>query len=118
MEERIEIGLLYDFYGPLLTERRAELVRLYCEEDWSLTEIAAELGVSRQGVYDALRHAKGKLLGYEQKLKLMARWLDMERAVAICREQLSAVTPAPGSESALDMARRALERIEYVQREI
>ena len=50
MADRIEIGWLFDFYGPLLTERQRKLLALYCNEDFSLSEIAAREGISRQGV--------------------------------------------------------------------
>ena len=57
MADRIEIGWLFDFYGPLLTERQRKLLALYCNEDFSLSEIAAREGISRQGVYDAVHRA-------------------------------------------------------------
>ena len=58
MEEMTEIGLLLDFYGPLLTENRVRILRLWCEEDLSVSEIAQEVHISRQGVHDALRRGK------------------------------------------------------------
>mgnify|MGYP003311827229 CR=1 FL=1 len=45
MEQRIELNYLLDFYGPLLTENRREILRLYCEEDLSLAEIADQLEI-------------------------------------------------------------------------
>ena len=115
MEKRVELNLLNDFYGPLLTPRRHDLVRMYCEEDLSLSEIADEWGVTRQGVYDALRHATRQLERYESRLKLLARYLAVEREITTCRELLLRVAPQPGSERALDDARRALDRIELTQ---
>ena len=46
MEKRIETAWLLEFYGPLLTARQRELLELYCDEDLSLTEIAAQAGIS------------------------------------------------------------------------
>lgn len=115
MEKLIEIGLLYDFYGPLLTERRKTLVQLYYEEDLSLAEIAAETNVTRQSVYDALRHAQRQLEGYEAQLGLMARYQAMESEMETCRTELSKVIPAKGSEQALMNAKDALKRIERIQ---
>ena len=55
MDDRFETGWLFAFYGPLLTDRQQKLLALYCEEDFSLSEIAAREGISRQGVYNAVR---------------------------------------------------------------
>ena len=68
MADRIEIGWLFDFYGPLLTERQQKLLALYCNEDFSLSEIAAREGISRQGVYDAVHRAARQLEDYETQL--------------------------------------------------
>ncbi len=62
---------LYDLYGPLLTPKQQEAVRLYYEQDLSLAEIASECRVSRQAVYDLLRRAETALEKYEQKLRLL-----------------------------------------------
>ena len=73
MEERVELNWLLDFYGPLLTEHRQEVMRLYCEEDLSQQEIADQLAITRQGVCDTLAKAKKQLAGYEAKLGLVQR---------------------------------------------
>ncbi|MBQ3214997.1 MAG: HTH domain-containing protein, partial [Oscillospiraceae bacterium] len=52
--DALEMTLLYDFYGELLTERQKMCFELYHDQDLSLAEIAQELKVSRQGVYDNL----------------------------------------------------------------
>ena len=49
MADRIEIGWPFDFYGPLLTERQQKLLALYCNEDFSLSEIAAREGIPDKG---------------------------------------------------------------------
>ena len=63
---------MYDLYGPLLTPRQQEAIRLYYEQDMSLAEIASECQVSRQAVHDILRRAEVALEKYEQKLGLLA----------------------------------------------
>jgi uncharacterized protein len=67
------LSLLNDFYGSLLTSRQQEVMRLYHEENLSLSEIAEEFGISRQGVHDTLKNAEHALLEYEEKLGLVAR---------------------------------------------
>lgn len=69
----VRLSLLNDFYGTLLTPRQQEVMRLYHEENLSLSEIAEEFGISRQGVHDTLKNAEHALLEYEDKLSLVAR---------------------------------------------
>ena len=70
MDEKLVTGWLLSFYGPLLTDRQQKLLALYCEEDFSLSEIALLEGISRQGVYDAVRKGARQLEAYEQLLGL------------------------------------------------
>ena len=81
MADRIEIGWLFDFYGPLLTERQQKLLALYCNEDFSLSEIAAREGISRQGVYDAVHRAARQLEDYETQLGLLKRYQSMTQGL-------------------------------------
>ena len=74
LEENFEISILYDFYGPLLSDRQQNFVRLYYDENCSLTEIATALGVTKQAVSTGLKAAEKKLKYYEEKLGLVARW--------------------------------------------
>ena len=74
LKESFEISILFDFYGPLLSERQQEFVKLYHDEDCSLTEIAEISGVTKQAVSVALKAAEKKLRFYEEKLGLVARW--------------------------------------------
>jgi predicted DNA-binding protein YlxM (UPF0122 family) len=62
------VNLLYDIYGPLLTQRRQEVLQLYFSDNLSLGEIAAEYGTSRQAVYDLIRQALAALEDLEAKL--------------------------------------------------
>ena len=54
MEKFVEQGYLYDFYGELLTERQQQVYEIVVLEDYSLSEVAEELGSSRQGVHDMI----------------------------------------------------------------
>lgn len=74
IDEITRQSLLYDFYGALLTERQREVMELYHEENLSLSEIAEETNISRQGVHDALKKAERALDGYEQKLGLVEKF--------------------------------------------
>jgi len=74
-----EYSMLYDFYGALLTERQREVFDLYHEENFSLSEIAVSLGVSRQAVHISLNKARGELEEYEEKLGLIAKHNEYEK---------------------------------------
>ncbi len=81
LDKIITISMLYDFYGNLLPEKQKEFLKFYHEENYSLSEIAAEFGLSRQGVYDGVKKAERALYGYEEKLGLMLRFHKTEQAL-------------------------------------
>ncbi len=74
MEKNLEISLLFDFYGQMLTSTQQEAVSLYFNDDLSLKETADILGMSRQGVRDALSRAQKSLYSYEENLGLYNRF--------------------------------------------
>ena len=69
--------MLYDFYGELLTERQKEFFDLYYNEDLSLSEIAENSGISRQGVRDVIVRAEGVMQEVEDKTGLIRRFMQM-----------------------------------------
>ena len=73
--ERVEYAsMLYDFYGSLLSESQNEVMALYHEDNLSLSEIAEELGQTRQAVHYTLRKAEKALGSYEEKLGLISSY--------------------------------------------
>ncbi|MBQ7300517.1 MAG: YlxM family DNA-binding protein [Clostridia bacterium] len=73
-EKNMRYCLLLDFYGEVLGENQREMMDLYYNEDFSLSEIADEIGITRQGVRDAVRRAEDTLSSFEEKLGLIARF--------------------------------------------
>lgn len=69
----LEMSLLLDYYGELLTEKQKTCFDLYYNQDLSLGEIAEEAGISRQGVHDFLARAEAALLEMEEKVGCVAR---------------------------------------------
>ena len=69
-EKNLELGYLLDFYGELLSERKRTVMDMYYNEDFSLAEIAAEIGISRQGARDIIKKSEEELLFFEEKLGL------------------------------------------------
>ncbi len=73
MGKNLEIGLLLDLYGKLLTDKQFEVLDLYYNDDLSLAEIAEQYDISRQGVHDAIKRGEELLVGYEKTLGLEAQ---------------------------------------------
>ena len=116
MKQRVELNYLLDFYGPLLTEHRRELMQMYCEEDMSLAEIADQLQITRQGVSDAVNKAKRQLNDYESKLGLVARYIALSEQAQNCLDALDEIQCGEDSQNAMNRAREALENIIQIER--
>ncbi len=88
MEDKtVELTLLFDFFGELLPAKQREYFDLYYNEDLSLSEIAENAGISRQGVRDALVHGERALRAYEEKTGVLARFNAMQRELdRLCGE--------------------------------
>ena len=69
----LEMTLLFDFYGELLTDKQRDFFDLYYNNDYSLSEIAENVGITRQGVRDIINRAGIILRNMEDKLGLVAR---------------------------------------------
>lgn len=82
MEKIVEQGLLYDFYGELLTEHQKKIYEDVVYHDLSLAEIAKESGISRQGVHDLVRRCNHILQDYEDKLHLVERFMKVKNNVS------------------------------------
>lgn len=74
LEERVRLSMLYDFYGALLKENQRRMYEAYILEDYSITEIAEEMEITRQGVHDAVKRATKQLGEYEERLGLVQRF--------------------------------------------
>ena len=86
LEKKIELNWLSAFYGGLLTPKQRDVMRMHCEEDLSLGEIAQEAGISRQAVYDTLARAESALRTMEGRVGAVARDLACRKALARIRQ--------------------------------
>ena len=75
MEKIVEQTLLYDFYGELLTAHQRQIYEDVVFNDLSLSEVAEERGISRQGVHDMIKRCGKQLADYEDKLHLVEKFL-------------------------------------------
>ena len=89
-EKNLGIGYLLDFYGDILPERRRDIMELYYNDDLSLSEIAEQMGITRQAVRETVKKTEADLLFYEEKLGLLRRFTEVQahaaRAIALCEE--------------------------------
>ena len=88
MEDRVEISLLMDCYGPLLTEKQKSIMELYYNEDLSLAEIAELNNTSRQAIHDLIKRCYKQFLAYESKLNLLEKSLEKESKIASVLDDL------------------------------
>ncbi|MBP3476728.1 MAG: YlxM family DNA-binding protein [Lachnospiraceae bacterium] len=82
MEKIVEQGLLYDFYGELLTKHQQQIYEGVVYDNLSLGEIAQEEGISRQAVHDIVKRCDKILLSYEEKLQLVAKFASIKDKVS------------------------------------
>ena len=72
--KHLDISLLLDFYGDMLTDKQRDVIELYYDEDLSLAEIAQNCNITRQGVRDSIKRAERQLTEYEEKLQLVEKF--------------------------------------------
>lgn len=107
MEKILERTLLYDFYGELLTERQQQVYEDVVLEDLSLSEVAADLGISRQGVHDMIRRCDKALEEYESKLHLVHRFLTIRTQV----QKIQTLAVELESQEITELSREILEEL-------
>ena len=81
MEKKVQIGMLCEIYGKLLTKKQYSILNDYANADLSLTEIAENNNITRQAVNDIVKKGENKLLEYEQKLGIMKKTIDQEKQI-------------------------------------
>ena len=77
----IRKSLLFDFYGPLLTDHQRRIYEEVVLNDYSISEVAEDEGISRQGVHDMIKRCDQILEGYENKLGMAEKYKKIEALV-------------------------------------
>ena len=112
MEKIVEQGLLYDYYGELLTEHQKKIYEDAVYQDLSLSEIAEEAGISRQGVHDLIKRCDKILQEYEEKLHLVAKASAAKaKAEEICRLAAEAAECVQDAETVGEDSETRMKRI-------
>ncbi len=91
----LDMSLLLDYYGELLTEKQRTCFDLHYNQDLSLGEIAEEAGISRQGVHDSLVRAEASLIEMEEKLGCLARSRAQQQALLTVCQAAEALLAQP-----------------------
>ena len=91
MDKKIEISMLCQIYGKLLTEKQFEYINDYYNNDLSLAELAENYGITRQAVRDIIKKGENKLFEYEEKLQIMKTTLNTEKKIAKILAQIATI---------------------------
>ena len=91
MEKNVEISLLCQLYGKLLTKKQVEFIEDYYNNDLSLSEIAENHNITRQAVRDIIKKGEKKLFEYEEKLMFMKRTLNQEKKIEKALSELTKI---------------------------
>lgn len=91
MEKHIEISMLVEIYGKLLTEKQYQMLDDYYNNDLSLSEIAENANITRQAVRDNLKKGESKLFEYEEKLGIMKKTLMQEEKIASILSEITKI---------------------------
>ena len=88
MEKHVEISMLCQIYGKILTEKQYEFINDYYNNDLSLSEIAENSNITRQAVRDVIKKGENKLFELEEKLSVMDRMLKQDKKIQQILEEL------------------------------
>ena len=112
-EGRLRQAMLLDFYGELLTEKQRLCFDLHYNEDLSLSEIAEQCGISRQGVWENIRRAEGAMEDIEAKTGLLRRFEENRVALEKLREDMRSIAAMTGVQ-AHETAVKAMKEFDTV----
>ena len=92
LEKKVEVSILCQIYGKLLTEKQFEFIDDYYNNDLSLSEIAENNNITRQAVRDVIKKGENKLFEFEEKLLIMKKMLKQEKQIQQIIEELNKIT--------------------------
>lgn len=113
MDKDLKYGLLLDFYGRLLSERQYDIMNFYYNEDLSLGEISDEIGISRQGVRDAIQKSQKLLVDFDKKLGLMKRFDEIKISVAEIKNDILDIDAGKSDKLKIGRIIKKIDSIEF-----
>ena len=112
MAKDLQVSVLLDYYGALLSEKQQTLVELYYNQDFSLSEIAESEGITRQGASDGIKRAESYLRELEEKLGVVSH---AEKTAGYVKEIITAADEIKPDEKA-DFIKKTAKKLEFWQR--
>lgn len=91
MDRKVEISMLCEIYGKLLTEKQINIMDNYYNLDLSFSEIAENEGITRQAVRDIIKKGENKLFEFEEKLGIMKKNMKQEEKIANILSELTKI---------------------------
>lgn len=111
MEKKVEVSMLCQIYGKLLTKKQLEILDDYYNNDLSLSEIAENNQITRQAVRDIIKKGENKLFDLEEKLSFMKKTMEQEKKLQDIMTELSKIEP--------NISDKKVEKIlEHVRKEL
>ncbi len=117
MDKKIRQAYLYDFYGEMLNEHQRRIYEDVVYNDLSLSEIAEEEGISRQGVSDMIKRLDKKLGDFEEKLHLVEKFLSIKEDVEVIHKEITAMS-AESAKELTDAQSASLQKMEQMAQKI
>lgn len=111
MEKNLNISMLMDFYGQLLTEKQRMALDYYYNDDLSLGEIADELGISRQGVRDFIKRGEKQLEEFEKKLSLAGKFISIKEKLSEIENLADDIEKKSGKNKELERLKNLIESV-------
>ena len=115
MKEIARKAILYDFYGELLTVHQKKVYEDAVMNDFSLSELADEYGISRQGAHDLLKRCDAILEEYEKKLHLVERFGELKNIASHMVEMLDKLKASDDRDEKEELFRRLKEQISLME---
>ena len=103
MDKKIEISMLCQIYGKLLTKKQFNYINDYYNNDLSLAELAENYGITRQAARDNIKKGENKLFEYEEKLQIMKTTVNTEKKILKILAQIATIKTQYSDEKIADI---------------
>lgn len=114
MEKHIEVSILWQIYGKLLTEKQYDVLNDYYNNDLSLSEIAENSDISRQAVRDLIKKGETKLFEYEKLLGIMEKTQQNEKTLQDALEKLSKINDYTSDKKIAKILSEVQKELSYI----
>lgn len=124
MEKNVEISVLCQIYGKVLTEKQYEIINDYYNNDLSLSEIAENNGITRQAVRDIIKKSENKLYELEEKISLMKKIMNEKNIINNIEKELNEIKELTNSkmnlksDSNLNSNEKIIQKIKNIKKQL